>query len=372
VRRQTLFDLVGRVYDAAGDQKLWASVVEDLEAECGDTVALFFPFPRSGDPGFAVAPSVDPFFLESYRRRYFAIDPVARLLPELTVGSVDVLYEDGGAAPLESASFHREWIAPQGLLPGPSLVGVIERDSGGAASVLRTFPRRAGRGVARAQRCTLQSLMPHLRRGLQVSRRVQRLELERQSLATAIDRLQVGLLLVSASGHVVAKNRAADRILAKRDGLLLESDGLHGSCSETTSRLRRALLDAARGETNDPASVSILSLPRPSGRRPLAALAAGCKPGGEACAKPSLVALYVSDLDEGMEVPGELLRRFFGLTHSEAALARQISSGRSLEEAAEHLRVSVGTTRTRLRQVFLKTNTHRQAELVRLLLSTPA
>ncbi len=62
-----------------------------------------------------------------------------------------------------------------------------------------------------------------------------------------------------------------------------------------------------------------------------------------------------------------MLSKIFGLTRTEAKLAAIIGQGASPEHAAERLNVSTGTVRTHLKVVFVKTNTHRQGELVALL-----
>ena len=68
----------------------------------------------------------------------------------------------------------------------------------------------------------------------------------------------------------------------------------------------------------------------------------------------------------------EMLRALYGLTAAEAVLTRLLVQGLPLAEAAAQLGVRVQTVRTRLKTIFEKTDTHRQAELVRLvLLGTP-
>jgi DNA-binding CsgD family transcriptional regulator len=67
-----------------------------------------------------------------------------------------------------------------------------------------------------------------------------------------------------------------------------------------------------------------------------------------------------------------LLERLYELTPTEAALAIDLASGRTLAQAAKAREVSVNTVRTHLRAVFQKTGTRRQSELVRLLLTGPA
>jgi DNA-binding CsgD family transcriptional regulator len=63
-----------------------------------------------------------------------------------------------------------------------------------------------------------------------------------------------------------------------------------------------------------------------------------------------------------------LLSRAFGLTSAEAKLAATLADGTSLKEAAKELTISSQTARTQLKTVFMKTDTHRQSQLVALLL----
>jgi DNA-binding CsgD family transcriptional regulator len=66
-------------------------------------------------------------------------------------------------------------------------------------------------------------------------------------------------------------------------------------------------------------------------------------------------------------VPEFLLRRLYGLTPAEAALAMEIAHGHGLKSAAELVGIERTTANTQLQRVFEKTQTHRQAELVRLI-----
>jgi len=54
----------------------------------------------------------------------------------------------------------------------------------------------------------------------------------------------------------------------------------------------------------------------------------------------------------------------FHLTHSEACLVLHLVEGASLKSSAETLGVTYETVRSYLKSAFLKTGTHRQAELV--------
>jgi DNA-binding CsgD family transcriptional regulator len=66
--------------------------------------------------------------------------------------------------------------------------------------------------------------------------------------------------------------------------------------------------------------------------------------------------------------PAAILARAFRLTPAEAKLASVIARGASPEIAAEELKISRETARNQLKSVFAKTDTHRQSELVALIL----
>jgi DNA-binding CsgD family transcriptional regulator len=65
-----------------------------------------------------------------------------------------------------------------------------------------------------------------------------------------------------------------------------------------------------------------------------------------------------------MNEPIELLRSHFGLTPAEARLALHLVAGETLRSAEVKLSISYETARTHLKNIFDKTGTCRQAELV--------
>jgi DNA-binding CsgD family transcriptional regulator len=62
-----------------------------------------------------------------------------------------------------------------------------------------------------------------------------------------------------------------------------------------------------------------------------------------------------------------LLKQMFGLTSAEAKVAMQLARGWGIKGIASALSVSEGTIRAQLKSILAKTNTHRQADLVGLL-----
>jgi DNA-binding CsgD family transcriptional regulator len=94
-------------------------------------------------------------------------------------------------------------------------------------------------------------------------------------------------------------------------------------------------------------------------------------PIGAAARSPFLgarVLLVLSDLSRSASPRPDVLSRTFGLSAAEARLAALIATGISPEAAAGQLGIAKETARTQLKSVFTKTATHRQSELVALLL----
>jgi len=61
------------------------------------------------------------------------------------------------------------------------------------------------------------------------------------------------------------------------------------------------------------------------------------------------------------------LRQRYALTAAEARIAGALATGASLKEIAGRHEMSYETARLHLKHIFAKTGTHRQADLVRLL-----
>ncbi|MFO0599597.1 MAG: helix-turn-helix transcriptional regulator [Myxococcaceae bacterium] len=66
---------------------------------------------------------------------------------------------------------------------------------------------------------------------------------------------------------------------------------------------------------------------------------------------------------------GPALEHRFGLTQAESRVVSRLAQGQSIKQLAQHLDISPETARTHVKRAMQKTATHRQAELVSLVLS---
>jgi DNA-binding CsgD family transcriptional regulator len=185
------------------------------------------------------------------------------------------------------------------------------------------------------------------------------------ALTYGLDLVRNGAMLVASEGFPQLANRAALAILEKKDGLALSKTGLVADRASDTHLLRKLLEQAiSTPELGEPKG-SPITLPRKSAHsvlivRVVPGPGLECWPGTDN--RPALMTIY--DQDMGLEVDASILCKVYGLTRGEAALAAHLMKGKSIEEAAAELFISPHTARTHLKRIFMKTDTHRQTELV--------
>jgi len=187
----------------------------------------------------------------------------------------------------------------------------------------------------------------------------------------ALDLVNVGLLVTSASGQLLLANRSADQILDTRDGLELTPRGTIRTSLKSTPALN-VLLDAAGKSQASESNDSIVAVRRPSGKRPLTlvirSVQAVASPTADPASPTALV--FILDPEFPVETAESELRQLYGLTSTEACLANLLMEGKTLDDCCESLGIRRSTARTHLQHLFEKVGVQRQSELVSLLLKS--
>ncbi len=217
------------------------------------------------------------------------------------------------------------------------------------------------------------SLAPHLERALQLSRRLASLDTHSAASHETIQRLPVGVFMLDASGEVQFVNQAAHELLDDRDGLQVVEGALRSEDPEADGRLRELIRGALAAEQAAGPPGGVMVVHRRPPRRPLSVVVAPVRTEQSLFFRDTrLLAVFVADPDRRHTPPKEFLQGIYGLTRTESRLAGMLVSGLTLDEAALQLGTRRGTARVHLERIFRKTGTNRQADLVRVLLTSPA
>jgi DNA-binding CsgD family transcriptional regulator len=171
----------------------------------------------------------------------------------------------------------------------------------------------------------------------------------------------------------VYSNRGAEDVHGEKDGITVSSSGVRLRDATDNTRLQGLITRAMPGQPASGSVGGVMSVPRPSGRQPYAIFVTPIS--GEYPALSSVrpaVCVMITDPERRRPSLANSLRVLFGLTDAEARLADMLACGVELRAAASKLDITYGTARARLAEIFQKTNTHRQGELVSLILAIAA
>ncbi len=171
-----------------------------------------------------------------------------------------------------------------------------------------------------------------------------------------LQRLETPLFVTDAQGAVLEANPAATRRIERREGLWLDAGGrLALRQGGRWVPLSRWQFDLAAGrELTLP--IEAEGAPSQITLRPMAA--------ADAAAGATWV---LATIERVTLTRSDTMRRRFRFTRTQARLAEMLCEGMRPTHAAEKLGVKISTVRTHVGQMYEKTGTHSQAQLVALL-----
>jgi DNA-binding CsgD family transcriptional regulator/PAS domain-containing protein len=356
---QALLRLVDRVYASAADGE-WGPALRALvpawRAFAGDLLVQRDVFGASE----GIAPELAVDYARHFRlvdeRLHRALRRPGEVLTHARMGLADREFEE--------SEFYRDYARRSGAFYALGLSFVLD---GEPLSLSLHRPRRVGEFDDR-EVAALESLRPHLVRAIRLSRQLARARQDAADAESALDTLPSAVLLLDRQGRPTFVNRAARRVLDRRDGLRLDQGGLRAASPSVTTRLHQLLLKTASlaaGKALDGGGV--LHLPRAAGD-PIVALVVPLPPSSRLAASTGAAVALV--LRDPATEPGPSSRRLgalYGLTPAEARLAAHLAGGETPDEAADALGIARETARSQLKAVFAKTDTRRQGELLRKL-----
>ena len=367
-----LLALVDAIYEAAFEPSRWSValplLVRALNAERG---FLGFTSTVPGRTSSSVFHEFDPEFLNQWQGEFGGSDPWYERAGSLPTGKVAQGAQVVPFEVLRATEVHAAVFQPFGI--DDLICTSVAKHDRHFDFVTVHRSRRIGlfeESEVRAMRF----LAPHLVRAGKIHDKLSHLSDARTAQETLLDRLPYGVLLLDGRGRTLGANREAERILAARDGLGVRAGAVYAPHPIAQKKLAAAVsqtCDTARQSSAD--AGALLAIPRPSAARAYQVLVAPVperpreRVFGFTEMRPAAV-MVVSDPEAAPEPAAETLRRLFGLTPAVARLAAALAAGRTLAEHAEEVGITQGTARWHLKELFARTGTSRQAELVRLML----
>jgi len=368
------FAAIAALYDAALDDRLWPDALRQLTEVTASQASTFWILERGSPsllhPAF-ITINFDQKAVTEYLGGMAPLDPTVRYL---LAHPDDSIVHDGmlGSGRDEETRRYMDW-HERSVETRFRLVGQCNLAVGLQAGVALHRAREAGRyDVAEIERFRL--LHRHLRRALTVGAKVGSLASLQRLGEDLLGRSTAAIFLLDATRRVVFMNPVAEVLQAGEDGLRVAADGLHLTATleeeQLQALIRQAMISPQRGASP---RGGVMRGSRMSGKRPYGiwVVALAQVPAALTLFRPAVLVL-ISDPERPLCPPARHLRTLFEMTEAEARLAVSLASGEPLRRAAEELGITYGTARSRLTQVFEKTGTRSQSELLRVLLTVLA
>jgi len=172
--------------------------------------------------------------------------------------------------------------------------------------------------------------------------------------------LSIDIVVVSETGEIVHDGRRRKRSQPFLPGLKIVDEQFVADFSTTRTELQAAISAA----TSLDKKTSIVSIA--NGENALRFLLV--TPLVNSSSPLALIVLEREEVDHA--VMREHIFDIYGLTPSERLVAHGIIGGQTVAETAQATSLSVATVRSYMKQIFAKTNTHRQCELITLYYSS--
>jgi DNA-binding CsgD family transcriptional regulator len=358
--------LIARAYDTALDARLWPALAPEVARQFGSSscaIQVRKPVLGAVDRLSQTANYGDAE-TNDYRRYYWKLDLWAERAAKLGMSKMMHSGELISDAALLRTEFYSDWLRRIGIFHA---VGAAFRVGAGEISVLGIHRARRDGGYGESDKREVGRFLPHLRRALQVRRRLLTAELGGSASLDGLARTGTATLVAERDGRILFANALAEALLAEADGIAARMGRLvpaRHSLAERLARLIAVAADTAGGKAGE--SGGMLLLPR-LGRLPPSLLVAPFPPARAGFGGPTPAAIVFIREPERAAPRADLLRSLFGFTPAEAVIAQALGAGQSLQAIAAANGVSVHTARTQLRAILGKTGTSRQAELVALL-----
>jgi DNA-binding CsgD family transcriptional regulator len=312
---------------------------------------------------FAIgARTIDQEYFARYAE-HAELDPAPRAFAALAVGTASITDRMFSESFLRRNVFLNEFLVPRGV--NGALACPLLSESGRFAliAVQQGVNRRSydDDDIARVER-----LAPHMMRALQLRRLFLQSEQRSKVLESIVDRNKTGMVGLRGDGPALFVNRAARAVAAARDGLGLDRQGrLVAADRAAATRLVALQADVAGGGAG-----GLVRVPRPSGRLPYIVMVSPLPSGDDLFPNSRGGVLFAIHDPARRPMATEIrIAQLLHIPRGAARVVQAILAGQDLKDYADRAGISMNTVRFHLKNAFAGTDTHSQAELVRVALS---
>jgi DNA-binding CsgD family transcriptional regulator len=366
--------VVGTIYDCALDPGQWPNAIREVcEATSSLAGVIGVSDLTTGASRLQQHWNFDTAWLDRMVHHGPEIAAMLASVPNLHTRALDepvVARRDFDPDVWQTSSYYRDWLQPQGIIDAINLTVLRQKNQIGSFALSR---HESAGAIQEDDITVVRLLAPHIRRAIAVSNVLGMQAMALGAFEASFDLLAIGVVVVDAQASIIHANLAARLMLSAGTPIRSDRGELRTCLPETSAAVRRAVAEASGAEpmngvggvgipvpqtSGDPALIHILPLRDGNLRDRLAPHAAA--------------ALFITTAAEGEAPPAQAVAAVFDLSPAESRVLERLIAGRTPAEIAQDVGSALPTVRTHLSNIFAKTGTTRQVDLVRLAASLVA
>ena len=358
--------LIGDIYDASLDEARWPDAVNRIRAYLGAVPSASSPKMPSRKPWTVhFMLGLEQKFLDLYNEKYFKINPIFPTVMFFDIEQKNVVTDVLPTEDLIQTRFAKEWIKPQNLCD--FLFSTLEKSSRGCTVFMAMRHRiRAFSTMRLTGGSSL--ILPHVRRALLIGNVIETNKVKAATLADSLNSLTSAMFIVDGTGRIAHANISGNLMVSEAN--VLRAPG--GRLRAADPAADQALLDVFTAAGGGDSALGRMGIAIPLKARDderyvahvLPLTSAGRRKAGASYG--AVAAIFVRKAALDLPSPPVVIAQQFRLTQAELRVLLSVVEIGGVAEVAEVLGIAETTVKTHLRHVFEKTNTSRQADLVKL------
>jgi len=372
---EQLSQVIGDIYDASLDPALWPNAIESICGYIGAASASLHSqdsISRATDALFWWGDaSSAPHYFKIYLEQYGKINPIFPGVIFFDVEQPVTVPDVISCEEFVQTRFFREWLAPQSLMDG--MFSNLEK--GATSCALFTAMRHAAQGqVDDRMRRRFELITPHVRRSMLIGKVIDLHRVEAAALADSLDELASGMVIVDSTGRIIHANLSAHRLIAEANVLRPANGRIAAIDPQGTRSLLDVFMAAQAGDMAVGKNGIAIPLTGRTGERYVAhvlPLTSGARRKA-GVSYSATAAMFIRKATLDLPSPPEAVASQFHLTPAEVRVLFAIVVIGGVPQVAPVLGISDQTVKSHLHRIYEKTETKRQADLVKLVASYSA
>jgi len=362
-----LISVIGDIYDTTLDHALWGKTLERIVEYVGVEYTSAWSCAlvakdATGEVRLGHRVGITPHFARSYVDQYGQLDPT-QAIRLFDVGQIHSIQDWVPIEDYRKGRFYQEWVRPQGFEDAASVM--LEKSADGFSY----FCLMKGGGLVDDDfRRMLVPIVPHLLRAVLIGQILHQQTRIASPIEHTLDELRAAMFLLDGTGSITHTNQSGKDILERKDFLRNEQGRLVAIDPQLNRILREAAAASILGDGATRSESIALPFIAHDGERfvgHLLPLTAGRRR-KTGIAYDATVVLFVTRASLDSMAASDLIKKIFKLTPAEARVLLAVVELGSVAETSRNLDIAESTVKTHLGRIFTKTDTRRQADLVKL------